>query len=326
MNALTKLGLSREFTILVFLLVLVGGGWLVWNQPMKAKAVEPAEHAEVLKVWPDSATDKRLDVGQEHDTTKDDGELIAGKRVQRITNVSSAELHFWPADADVNTGTSVIICPGGGFYILAWDLEGTEIAQWLNSIGVNAFILKYRVPTARESDPAAAPTEDLQRAIAMVRHNAEKWNLAKDRVGTLGFSAGGNVIANAAFTTARYDAIDDVDKQSARANFIVPVYGARMVKKEGGLRDGMELNKDSPRAFIVHAFDDFVPVQNALELARLYKEADVPVDCHVFDTGGHGFGARFIEDVPVTNWPKLCESWMRKNGWLERIGAADSQQ
>ena len=94
-----------------------------------------------------------------------------------------------------------------------------------------------------------------------------------------------------------------------------------MVQLDGdkgpGMRVGMELTEDSPTAFLVHAFDDFVPVQNALVLARLYKEADVLVECHVFDSGGHGFGARFVEDVPITNWPKLCESWMRKNGWLE---------
>ena len=92
-----------------------------------------------------------------------------------------------------------------------------------------------------------------------------------------------------------------------------------MVKAEGsGLRNGMEIGKDSPTAFIVHAADDFVPVHNASELARLYEEADVPVECHIFDTGGHGFGARYVEGEPATNWPALCEAWMRTNGWLEK--------
>lgn len=317
MDTSSNLAVSREFLALVVLLAIAVGGWLFWNQPINAN-IEPAANAQTIMVWPDSATDKRLEVGEEYDTTTAAGDLIAGKRVQRITNVAKAELHFWPAETEKNTGTSVIICPGGGFHILAWDLEGTEIAKWLNSIGINAFILKYRVPTAKQDDPAAAPTEDLQRAIALVRHNAEKWNLKSDRVGTLGFSAGGNVIANAAFTNDRYEVVDEVDKQSARADFIVPVYGARMVAKEGGLRNGMKLDKDAPRAFIVHAADDFVPVHNATELADLYSKADVPVECHIFDAGGHGYGARYVKDFPVTDWPRLCEAWMRKNGWLEK--------
>lgn len=315
----SNLLMSREFVILSLLLVLVAGGWLFWQSPSDAKAVVPTKNAEVIRVWPNSAG-KRIEVGDEYDTTTVTGDLIAGERVQRITNVAEASLHFCPADAANNTGTTVIVCPGGGFHILAWDLEGTEIATWLNSIGVNAFILKYRVPTHKESDPSAAPTEDLQRAIALVRHNAEKWNLDADRVGVLGFSAGGMVTVNAALTTSRYDAIDEIDEQSARPNFIIPVYGARMVKKEGGLRDGMRLTKSSPTAFIVHAFDDYCPVHNALELSRLYKEADVPVDCHVFDSGGHGFGARHVDEHPITDWPKMCETWMRKNGWLEASG------
>jgi len=316
MSASSHFGPGREFAVLVLLLALVVTGWLFWNAPGDARAVVPTTNAEVIPVWPESAG-KRIEVGEEYDTTTVTGDLIAGKRVQRITNVAEASLHFWPATAETNTGTTVIVCPGGGFHILAWDLEGTEIAQWLNSIGVNAFILKYRVPTNKEANPSAAPTEDLQRAIAMVRHNAEKWNLDADRIGVLGFSAGGMVTINAALTTSRYEAIDKIDEQSARPNFIIPVYGARMVKKQGGLRDGMKFTEETPTAFVVHTYDDFCPVFNALELCKLYKEADVPVECHVFDTGGHGFGARQVAKHPVTQWPKLCETWMSKNGWLE---------
>ena len=195
---------SRELIFTFGILVFVVGGWLMMSGGTEAHAVPPAENAEVLMVWPESATDKQLkNIGKEHDATKDSDELIAGKRVQRITNVGKAELHFWPAPSDKNTGTSVVICPGGGFYILAWDLEGTEVAKWLNSIGVNAFILKYRVPTAKQANPVAAPVEDLQRSIALVRHNAEKWNLNPKRVGALGFSAGGQTVATVATANRR---------------------------------------------------------------------------------------------------------------------------
>lgn len=312
----------REFLTAGGILLAATAGWLVWNQSDDGEVVPPPDHAEVLMVWPDTAKDKQLSVGKEYDTTKPTAELIAGKRVQRITNVGKAELHFWPAPKEKNTGTSVVICPGGGFWILAWDLEGTEIAQWLNSIGVNAFILKYRVPTAKHDLPSAAGTEDLQRTIALIRHNAKKWNLKKDQVGALGFSAGGAIVVATGLATERYKAVDKVDDQNVRPNFIVPVYGALMVADDGvRLREGMALDENSPPAFLVHAQDDFVPVRNALELSKLYKEANVRVECHVFDSGGHGFGARFIEDSPVTGWPKLCEQWMRRNGWLEQIAA-----
>ena len=318
-----KILIMRQYLAVGTLCIALVSGWLYWEQPDQGGTVPPADHAEVVMVWPDSAKDKQLKVGKEHDTTKPDGDLVAGKRVQRITNVGKAELHFWPAPKDNNTGTSVVVCPGGGFWILAWDLEGTEVAHWLNSIGVNAFILKYRVPTAKQKNPGAAGVEDLQRAIAVVRHNARKWNLDAERVGALGFSAGGAIVAATGLNTRRYGSIDEIDQQPCRPNFIIPVYGAWMVdEKNDVLRDGMELNEDSPPAFLVHAYDDFVPVRNALVLAQLYKEAGVRVECHVFDSGGHGFGLRHVKESPVTMWPKLCESWMRRNGWLKTVAAA----
>ena len=298
-------------------------GLIMFGQRIYAPAVPPADHAKVVMVWPETATAKQIKVGREHDTTRPFiGNLVAEKRVQRITNVGKAELHFWPAPSGTNTGTSVVVCPGGGFTVLAWDLEGTEIATWLNSIGVNAFILKHRVPTDKQASPISGPTEDLQRAIALVRHNAEKWNLNANRVGAVGFSSGSLMILKAALNTRYYEAVDEVDQQSCRPDFIIPVYGAPLVdfdgnRGAGSIVDGMELTEDSPNAFLVHARDDFVPVENALVLAKLYEEVGVPAECHVFDAGGHGFGARPVADLPITRWPQLCESWMRKNGWLE---------
>ena len=317
-NPLLPVGLIASTGLLALVV-----GWIMFGQQIYARAIPPADHAKVMMVWPETATAKQLKVGREHDTTRPFvGKLVAEKRVQRITNVGKAELHFWPAPSDSNTGTSVVVCPGGGFTVLAWDLEGTEIATWLNSIGVNAFILKHRVPTDNQASPIEGPTEDLQRAIALVRHNAQKWNLNPDRIGAVGFSSGSLMIIKAALDTRSYEALDEVDQQSCRPNFIITVYGAPLDDFNGNgvatsTFDGMELTKDSPSAFLVHARDDYVPVENALELERLYKEVGVPVECHVFDVGGHGFGARPVADVPITDWPRLCESWMQKNGWLE---------
>ena len=183
-----------------------------------------------------------------------------------------------------------------------------------------AFILKHRVPTKKHASPAAGPTEDLQRAIALVKHNAQQWNLNPDRVGAVGFSSGSLMILKAALDTRSYEALDDVDKQVRRPDFIMLIYSAPLIDFNGGAKsliDGMQPTKDSPNAFVVHARDDYIPVENALTLARLYNEADAPVECHIFDTGGHGFGARTIADAPITNWPRLCKSWMKDNGWLE---------
>jgi len=194
--------------------------------------------------------------------------------------------------------------------------------RWLNSIGVNAFILKHRVPTDKHTSPAVGPTEDLKRAIALIRHNAQKWNLSPNRVGAVGFSSGSLMILKAALDTNSYEAVDEVDEQSRRPDFIMPIYGSPLVDLDGNdgtgsIIAGMKLTKDSPSAFLVHARDDYVSAENALILARLYKEAGVPVECHIFDVGGHGFGARPVADVPITDWPRLCESWMKQNGWLE---------
>ena len=313
--------LLSELIAVTSLLGLAVAGWLVFVRQFGAPTVPLAEHAELVMVWPETATAKQIKVGKERDRTNVFDDLIAGKRVQRITNVGQAELHFWPAPADCNTGTSVVVCPGGGFHILAWDLEGTEIATWLNSIGVNAFILKHRVPTAKQASPSAAPTEDLQRAIALIRHNASQWNLNPDQVGAVGFSAGSLMILEAALGTRSYEPLDEVDEQDRRPNFIIPMYGAPLVDLDGNgagkILDGMELTKEAPVAFLVHARDDYVPVENSLVLAKLYREAGVPVECHIFETGGHGFGARSVADNPITDWPRLCESWMRQNGWLK---------
>lgn len=312
----------KTLTLGIFVFAMIGA-WLIWNAKNESSASSQNETPPdaIVSVWPDSAKGKQLDVGLEYDTTNSTGELIAGSRVMRITNVSKAKLHVYLAEEKKNTGAAVVICPGGGFSILAWDLEGTEVAKWLNSIGVNAFVLKYRVPTRNLATPEEVPTEDLQRAIAMIRHNRKLWHIDPDRVGALGFSAGAVVAVRSGLAIGSYEKIDEIDQQSVLPNFLISLYAGRVMEENGGFGEGLLLTEKAPPIFLVHAYDDFVPVQNSLSLATAYKEADVPVEAHIYDAGGHGFGLRYVEELPITWWPERCEQWMRRNGWLNATQA-----
>jgi acetyl esterase/lipase len=311
--------ISKELFAIGGLLLAVLCGWLAWNSNVESasSSLNGYNPTEVIAIWPDSATDKRIDVGKEYDKTGAADELIAGGRVMRLTNVANAELHLFPAPEKVNNGAAVVICPGGGFSVLAWDLEGTEVAKWLNSLGVNAYVLKYRVPTRKLDFPAGAPTEDLQRAIALIRSNCKAWKIDPDRIGALGFSAGAIVAMRAGLSKDAYAKVDAVDDQSTIPNFLISIYGGRMLEEDGSLNNSLTLDVNSPPLFVVHAYDDFVPVQNSLGIASAYKKAGVSVEAHIYDAGGHGFGLRFVKEHPITSWPDRCEEWMRRNGWLE---------
>ncbi len=171
----------------------------------------------VVNVWPGKPPGAQIE-GEEIDTTKPDGNKIAGKRLIRLGNVSTPTISVFKAPKEKNTGAAVVICPGGGYHILAWDLEGTEVAEWLNTIGVTGIVLKYRVPTRRLDPKWLSPLMDSQRAMSVVRSRAKEWGIEANKIGVLGFSAGGNLAGLTAtmFNDRKYEAIDKVDKVSAR--------------------------------------------------------------------------------------------------------------
>ncbi|MGC1276083.1 MAG: alpha/beta hydrolase [Planctomycetaceae bacterium] len=279
-----------------------------------AVAAEPV----VLKLWPDKPPGFQVESGPERDTSGPDSRDVAGRSVIRLGHVSTPQLHVFLPPEEKRNGTSVVICPGGGFHILAWDLEGTEVAQWLNSLGVTAAVLKYRVPTAGNDPKWLPPTQDAQRAVSLLRSQAPQWKLAPDRVGVMGFSAGGRTAAMAAVHADKrhYDAVDDVDEQAAHPDFQLLIYPAYLVDDEGELRSDVVVTKESPPAFLVHAYDDPVTPKNSVELFLALKNAGVPSELHVYDSGGHGYGLRPTEK-PITAWPKRCEEWMRTKGLLD---------
>ena len=219
---------------------------------------------------------------------------------------------------DRRNGSAVVVCPGGGYSILAWDLEGTEVAEWLNSVGVTAVVLKYRVPTRQVSPKWLQPVQDAQRTLSIVRSRAEQWELDADRIGILGFSAGGDTAARTALAPKRfYDRIDDQDDTSCKADAAMLIYPGYLANKEKtALAEDLSVTKQTPPTFLVHAFDDRVPPESSLLFALALKKAGVPAELHLYDTGGHGYGLRPVDEHPVTSWPARCEDWLRRNEWI----------
>jgi acetyl esterase/lipase len=225
------------------------------------------------------------------------------------------------------------VFPGGGYSGLAIDLEGTEACDWLTSRGITCVLLKYRVP---DSGPAwhddcqcnikpKAPTalEDAQRTVGLVRHRAAEWHIDPRRIGVLGFSAGGHLTADIGthFASRAYARIDTADDESCRPDFAVAVYPGHMLEnttKEGELNPKIPVTSRTPPTFLVQAADDPVDnVKNSLVYFAALKKAGVPVEMHLYATGGHAFGLRQTS-APITAWPELMETWLRGIGMLPR--------
>lgn len=280
-------------------------------------AVFAAEHDEV-QIWPGAlpAGSVQLDEDQ---IAKLKSELTE----ERIAFVDRATLTIFPAPRETANGCAVVICPGGGYNILAWPKEGLEVAQWFNSIGVTAFVLKYRVPRRVPDKIHWEPMQDVQRAIRVVRRDAEKWNIDPDRIGTLGFSAGGHltVMSGVQFNTKCYDRVDDADDLSCRPDFICPIYvaylGDEYNDKVAELGSLVTVTQQTPPTFMAVTWDDAMRgAQSALLFARL-REHGVPAELHAYTKGGHGYGIRPSEH-PVSHWNEHLHAWLSTSGFLEK--------
>lgn len=267
--------------------------------------------------------------GEERDTTPPDGRQVADQPVIRLGHVATPQVHVYLPPKSKANGAGVVVCPGGGFHILAWDLEGTEVARWLNELGVAAFVVKYRVPTAKHGEqlesnasslevPAKAlgPMMDAQRALSLARTRAGDWNLDPERVGILGFSAGGKTAALASLARGEraYEALDSTDEASCRADFSLLIYPGFLADKEtGALLPHLKVSETCPPAFFAHAADDRVTCLSSTALFNALTLAKVPAAIHVYARGGHGYGLRRTTE-PVTSWPDRAEEWMRDQG------------
>lgn len=279
--------------------------------------VDAQQPAEVFDLWPGTPPGPARDIGDEKDTSTATSRKVADRHVIRLGNVSTPQVHVYLPPEGKSNGSSVVICPGGGFSILAWDLEGTEVAQWLTTQGITAFVLKYRVPT-RMVDPIwLQPTQDAQRAISLIRSRSKDWGIDGSRVGILGFSAGGHTAIRATLTRERlYEPVDQADQQPFRPNASMLIYAAYLTNKENTqLAADLVVDDTTPPVFMVHAFDDRVPVQGPMLLGLALKQAGVASELHVYETGGHGYGLRAVDGLPVTTWPDRCGEWLKRIGW-----------
>jgi acetyl esterase/lipase len=278
-------------------------------------AVEP------IDLWPHGAPGEKGALPPEADTTKATDALIAGKRVIRLGNVTNATISVFQPTVDQANGAAVLVCPGGGYHILAMDLEGTEICAWLNSLGVTAVLLKYRVPKREGLERHAAPLQDAQRALGLVRQHAGEWKIDPNRIGCIGFSAGAHLCAALAtnYENRTYDPIDEADQQSCRPDFAMLIYPGYLTVKEKGdtLPAELHVNSRTPPTFLTQTQDDGVRVESSLFYYLALAHAGVPAELHLYPTGGHGYGLRPTEHN-VTTWPKRAADWLRALRALER--------
>jgi acetyl esterase/lipase len=244
-------------------------------------------------------------------TAKDN--LIAGRPLVRLGNVSVPTLTLYTPKGN-STGAAVVVFPGGGYNILAIDLEGTEVCDWLTAQGITCVLLKYRVPGTGPYPKSPAALQDAQRALGLVRLHAAEWKIDPNRIGVLGFSAGAHLAAaiSTHFDKRLYSPLDAADKLSCRPDFAVVVYPGYLALADKNFASNPEINptEQTPPTFIVQAEDDPVHIENSTVYFLQLKNAKVPAELHIYAEGGHGYGLRRTA-LPVTTWPQGVETWLR---------------
>ena len=290
----------------------------VWQPPSGLKQVP---------IWPNGAPDmegvsqpaERVEVTKAPD-------VVAGRPYTVAYDVTSPTMTVFPPKGQ-NTGASIVVFPGGGFQLLAMDLEGTEICDWMTAKGITCVLLKYRVPKSAHywdkgcrchiTPKVPRALQDAQRTIRLVRAGAKELNLDPNKIGVIGFSAGGYLVAQTSniFEPA-YKPVDAVDKLSSRPDFAVALYPGHLCRSGATLDPGLHVTKQTPPTFLLQAWDDPVDeICNSTVYARALDDAGVPAEVHLFAKGGHAFGLRRKEH-PVSSWPSLVENWLKEIGIL----------
>ncbi|MGZ8939868.1 MAG: alpha/beta hydrolase [Limisphaerales bacterium] len=281
----------------------------------------------VLPIWPGAVPGDFGTIGPERVRTPSEAPT---KDAKWITNVKAPAITVFRPPSERNTGTAVIICPGGGYWNLAWDLEGEEVAAWLSRVGITAFVLKYRVPRRvgqPERLPAPGPLLDAQRTVSLVRSRAAEWKIDTNRIGIIGFSAGGHLAVATAthFDQRGYKEMDEIDRTSCRPDFAAAIYPGYFLEQQ---RAGVEQEKnvlapyiripnETPPIFLAHASDDTVAgAENSAVMFLALKRAKVPAELHIYAKGGHGFGVR-TNTLPGATWADRFVDWLRNQ---EMIG------
>jgi len=286
-----------------------------------------AGHTQVA-IWPRAVPDAQPVDGSEIagivvDDATGNQQLVGGKPWIYVNNVSHPTMTVYSPQGR-NTGAAVVVFPGGGYNVLAIDLEGTEVCDWLTSKGITCVLLKYRVPCAKVGPYRDCPTalEDAQRTLGLVRFHAAEWHIDPRRIGVLGFLAGGHmaVAMSTHFEKRLYAAVDAADKESCRPDFAVALYPGHLAvpEKNFALNPDIRVTSRTPPTFLIQAEDDPVdPVENTLVYYSALRKAGVPAEMHVYGKGGHAFALRPTES-PITRWPQLVETWLATLGMIPK--------
>ena len=291
---------------------------------------QPAAGYTQIPIWPGTAPDLQPVPGPET-TNRETKNLIGGLPVTALTNVTRPTMTVY-APQGKNTGAAVVVIPGGGFQILAIDLEGTDVCDWLTSRGITCVLLKYRVPSVpyvwqTDSRPhnlslSVPSLQDVQRTMRLVRFHAAQWRVDPHRIGVLGFSAGGFLVAEIStnFERRLYPPVDAADKESARPDFAMPIYPGHLATDDGKLNPHVPVSGKTPPTFLVQAEDDYVDgVNKSLVYYAALAKAHVPAEMHLYAHGGHAFGQRPTPN-PITRWPALAETWLGTIGMIPAAG------
>ena len=327
--------------IFAFCVVLACGGVsaqkFVW---------QPSPGHTQIPIWPGAAPDPQPVAGPEFAESSGKDDLIAGKQVVGVNNVTRPTMTVYSPNGK-NTGAAVVVFPGGGYQMLAIDLEGTEVCDWLTPKGITCVLLKYRVtdvgpyPKSGPYPESPMALEDAQRTVGLVRFHAAEWHIDPHKIGVLGFSAGGHLVAAISnhFEKRLYPAVDAADKVSCRPDFGVSIYPGHLslsaaewdaaqgtrkfvvphaadADKDLGLNPDIHVTSQTPPTFLLQAEDDHVDnVNDSLAYYVALKKAGVPVQMHLYAQGGHAFGLRRTK-FPITRWPQLVETWLGTIGMI----------
>ena len=335
--------------LLLALCIVLAFGGLTAQQ----SAWQPSPGHTQVPIWPGAVPDQQPVAGPEN-TKTETKDLVAGRPWLYVSNVTRPTMTVYSPQRE-NTGIAVVVFPGGGYQILAIDLEGTEVCDWLTAKGITCVLLKYRVP-GEPGYPKPAPypksgpypesamaLEDAQRTLGLVRLHAAEWHIDPHKIGVLGFSSGGHMVAamSALFAKRLYASVDAADKESCRPDFAVAIYpghlsvsaaqwdanqgATKFVVRHAATADkDLELNPDipvtsqTPPTFLLQAEDDHVDnVDDSLTYYIALSKAGVPAEMHLYAQGGHAFGLRRTE-LPITGWPELVETWLETIGMIPK--------
>ena len=286
-----------------------------------------ADKPLVVELWPGKVPDESAGIGPETVVMSpklDRKQVEVTDSTRMVTNVTKPTITIYRPEKEKDTGAAMVICPGGGYWNLYWELEGEEVAAWLNSIGVTGILLKYRVPRRPDEpkgEPARRPLQDAQRAVSLVRSKAAEWAIDPKRIGMIGFSAGGHLaIATAtSFEKRSYEPSDDIDKVSCRPDFAILAYsGYLKAKDKNELAPGLRIPAETPPVFLVHGGADIISdPEHSVQMYLALKRAGVSAELHIYADTAHDFGVR-RRDRPCSTWTQSCADWLRQQRFLDK--------